>query len=375
MAPAKAFGVWFRYSRAALRRAPEGRFEYLITVRAVAGAASVPRDAALSVDADPTVLVLNDPHVGAVTEKGQDAGLAAIDRTFDRVEWDDREIDLVVGLGDLAQYSPRGRRAGDARARDATRLAMVGRRVRERTDAPFVAVPGNHDVKRLSPPEVVDTLGADNPGGDASFVVEAVGQESGEATQRLVGLDTTVESARGDAPVGGRISAEEADRLAAVAAPDGDDRVPTFVFGHHPLPTDELRSALGSTHPYYGDQDVVEQADGISGRMDEAFTGGGERLLDRLENDRGSRVAAAVFGHIHQLTAGVDGDADAPFVTLSGDYDPAVQRGEADPSRTAGAGLDIDGAAWTLHDLRTDKTIESSTFERAAGGNGETPGR
>lgn len=129
----------------------------------------------------------------------------------------DWSADVVIGLGDFIEHQD-----FDTDVRRLQRIADIF----DTLDAPFYAVPGNHDVGHLLPEEVVDHLSAEND--EPYCIIDRGGR-------RLALLDTTHRDQDLD-PVGGIVGNKQRYWLEDAI----DTEKETYVFSHHLLHTRNL---------------------------------------------------------------------------------------------------------------------------------------
>lgn len=194
------------------------------------------------------IALLSDLHVGAGRDETVRDALRSAVTAVDGVD-----PDLVVVLGDLIQHG------ADASV-DERRLDAV-RRELDRLDAPWRAIPGNHDLVNFDAGELEAHLDAPLWGVDEE--------------RDLVFLNsarTRFANARG-------VVGEEQIEALSGALDRLDD---ALVFVHHPVHYRDLRG-----HYWFSE------------RPEEAFCGDKSRLLDRIEAGPDGSVRAVCNGHLH----------------------------------------------------------------------------
>ncbi|MDY6770651.1 MAG: metallophosphoesterase [Candidatus Nanohaloarchaea archaeon] len=215
--------------------------------------------------------LINDIHYGFPENRDPDKYLAPnIEEAVTAMNDDDP--DLVIGLGDFIEH--------DDAAADRDKLRKLNDLL-DGLDAPWYAIPGNHDIATLRPDTFLEGLA---PANDRSFF----SIDSGDT--RLVCLDTTHQDDDLH-PVAGRLGEEQRDWLDDQL--DTDRRV--LLFSHHLL---HYRDLTGN---FYFD-DKPELAIVIDKRY----------VTKKIE--RHGSVAAVVSAHIHE--EGVKDFHGVPHLTV-----------------------------------------------------------
>lgn len=193
--------------------------------------------------------LLSDLHVGAGPDE------VVVDALRDVVDTinDDVDPDFVAVLGDLIHHG------ADASV-DEERLAMVQRELAE-LDAPYRAVPGNHDLVNLDAGTLETHLGTPLWGIDEE--------------RNLVFLN----SARAEFATARGVLGEKQIEALTAALDRLDD---ALVLVHHPVHYRDLRDN-------YWFSDVPEQA----------FCGDKSVLLNRIDDGPDGSIRAVCNGHLH----------------------------------------------------------------------------